>query len=287
MSKKVKTARLSIYSNSFLVILKIFAGILSGSVSIISEAIHSAVDLIASFIAFLAVRISDTPPDDQHPYGHGKFENISGVAEALLIFIAAAWIIYEAIHKIIAPTPIDSLSVGIVVMFISAIINIIVSRRLYKVAKETDSIALEADGLHLKTDVYTSVGVGLGIIIIWLTDLYIIDPIIAIIVALLIIKESYNILIRAYSPLLDSKLDDKDIEIIKKIIDNNILDKMSYHKFRTRKAGSLKYVDFHLEVPGNISVEESYKLCNKIENEIENKLNRIEATIHVEPLKTL
>jgi len=287
MSKKLKTARLSIYSNSFLLILKIFAGILSGSVSIISEAIHSAVDLIASFIAFLAVRISDTPPDDQHPYGHGKFENVSGVAEALLIFIAAGWIIYEAIHKIIAPTPIDSLGVGVVVMFISAIINIFVSRRLYKVAKETDSIALEADGLHLKTDVYTSVGVGLGIIIIWLTDLYIIDPIIAIIVALLIIKESYNILIRAYSPLLDSKLDDKDIEIIKNIIDRNILENMNYHKFRTRKAGSLKYVDFHLEVPGNISVEESYKLCNKIENEIEINLKRIEATIHVEPLKTL
>jgi cation diffusion facilitator family transporter len=154
MNEKIRTARLSIISNCSLIVMKLLAGIFS----IISEAIHSGMDLLASIIAFLSVKMSDTPPDRKHPYGHGKVENISGVIEAILIFIAAGWIIFEAIHKIIKPAPIENIEVGAAVMAVSAFINFLVSRRLYKVAKKTDSIALEADALHLKTDVYTSVG---------------------------------------------------------------------------------------------------------------------------------
>ena len=154
MNVKVKTARLSIMSNTLLIIMKVVVGILSGSVSIISEAIHSSMDLVAALIAFFSVRVSDNPPDSKHPYGHGKVENISGVIEAVLIFAAAALIIIEAIKKLMgAEIELDNLWIGSLVMAISAVINIIVSRKLYKVARETKSVALEADALHLKTDV--------------------------------------------------------------------------------------------------------------------------------------
>ena len=153
---KVRTASLSIASNIVLIIMKAIAGFYSGSVSIISEAIHSTLDLLAAVIAFFAVRISDKPADKEHPFGHGKYENISGVVEALLIFGAAIWIIYEAINKLIHSDSLlhhEKLDIGIIVMLLSGVVNFFVSRRLYKVARQTGSVALEADALHLKTDI--------------------------------------------------------------------------------------------------------------------------------------
>jgi cation diffusion facilitator family transporter len=141
MNEKIKTARLSIISNTSLIVMKLLAGLFSGSVSILSEAIHSGMDLLAAVIAFISVKMSDSPPDEKHPYGHGKFENVSGVIEAVLIFIAAGWIIYEAIHKIIKPNAIENIEIGALVMAVSALVNFFVSRKLYKVAKKTESIA--------------------------------------------------------------------------------------------------------------------------------------------------
>ncbi len=283
MNKKVRTARLSIISNTCLIIMKTVVGIMSGSVSIISEAIHSTMDLLASIIAFFSVKISDGPPDEEHPYGHGKFENISGVIEALLIFVAAIWIIYEAVEKILLKYEVKNLEWGFLVMFISSVVNFFISRRLYKVAKETDSIALEADALHLKVDVYTSLGVATGLFLIWITGYHILDPIFAILVALLIFRESFILLKTAYSPLLDVKLSDEEIDIIKKAIINKNFGCMAFHQLRTRKAGHLKYVDLHLIVPQDYSVKESHDMCDAIEKEIERMINNIEVTIHVEP----
>ncbi|HYW95165.1 MAG TPA: cation diffusion facilitator family transporter, partial [Bacteroidales bacterium] len=169
MDIKARVASLSVLSNSVLIAMKVTAGTLSGSVSIISEAIHSSMDLVAAIIAFFSVRASGKPPDKEHPYGHGKYENISGVIEAGLIFIAAGWIIYEAVKKLSGEQYVESLGIGSLVMLISAGVNAIVSSRLYNVAKKTDSIALEADALHLKTDVYTSLGVAGGLMLIWIT----------------------------------------------------------------------------------------------------------------------
>jgi len=286
-NKKVRTARLSIISNTFLIIMKTVVGILSGSVSIISEAIHSTMDLLAAIIAFFSVRISDRKPDEKHPYGHGKFENISGVIEALLIFVAAIWIMYEAVNKILHQEEIDNLGWGFIVMFVSALINIIISRRLYKVAKETDSIALEADALHLKVDVYTSFGVAIGLLLIMVTGYRILDPIVAILVAILILRESFILLKTAYSPLLDVKLPDDEIAIIKQAIESKKMGCVSFHQLRTRKAGHLRYVDLHLEVPASLSVKESHDICDSIEKEIETKLKNVEVNIHVEPCSVI
>ena len=285
MNKKVKTARLSIFSNIFLIAIKLVAGILSGSVSILSEAIHSMMDLIAAVIAYFSVRISSRPPDREHPYGHGKFENVSGVVEGILILVAAAWIIYEAIGKFYHQEAIGYLWLGIVVMGFSAIVNTFVSRRLYKVAKETDSIALEADALHLKTDVYTSAGVAIGMILMYITGLHILDPFIAIAVALLIVAESIRLIKNAYSPLLDTRLPESDIKIIQSVLNKYTGNCFQYHQFRTRKSGSNKYLDFHLEVPEKLSVKEAHDLCDAIEADLKGKIDLFDINIHIEPCK--
>lgn len=281
MNLKVKTARLSVISNTALILMKLVVGIISGSVSIISEAIHSAMDLIAAAIAFFAVKVSDHPPDSQHPYGHGKIENISGVTEALLIFIAAGWIIFEAIKKLLGGEIVfESLWLGSVVMIISAVVNIIVSRQLYKVARETNSVALEADALHLKTDVYTSAGVALGLLLILITDIKWLDPVIAILVALFIIKESFELLRRAFHPLMDSSWDREDIVKLEKKLDEI---GVNYHELRTRISGNYRFVDIHVEIPENDSVGEAHKFCDHIEDELNKCFENLDVTIHVEP----
>lgn len=283
LNNKVKTARLSIFSNLFLIALKLTAGIISGSVSIISEAIHSTMDLIAAVIAFFSVRISSQPPDKEHPYDHGKIENISGVIEGLLILVAAAWIIFEAVNKFTNQEPVEFLLLGFLVMAISAIVNLFVSRRLYKVAKLHDSIALEADALHLKTDVYTSAGVAIGILLIWITDLHFLDPIIAILVALIILYEAIILIKNAFRPLLDTSLPEDDERLIHDALKNYTSDCINYHKFRTRKSGAQKYLDFHLEVPERMSVREAHDLCDRIELDLKEKLNNLDVNIHIEP----
>lgn len=280
--KKINTARLSIFSNTFLILAKLVVGIITGSVSIISEAIHSVMDLLAAIVAFFSVKISDNPPDKEHPYGHAKVENVSGVVEALLIFIAAGWIIYEAVLKIKDDSPVESLGLGFAVMMVSAIINILVSRRLYKVARETGSIALEADALHLKTDVYTSFGVAIGMLLIWITKFHFLDAMIAILVALLILKEAILLLKKAFSPLLDAAITKEDIEIIENYLNSN---NFKFHNLRTRKAGNQKFIDFHLELHESTSVKDAHTICDSIEQNIKNQIPHSEITIHVECLE--
>jgi len=281
MNAKVSIARLSIVSNTLLILLKMAVGFISGSVSIVSEAIHSSMDLVAAIIAFLSVRVSDNPPDSRHPYGHGKIENISGVIEALLIFIAAIWIIVEAVKKLAGEKiEIDSIALGSIVMLISAIVNTIVSRRLYKVARATNSVALEADALHLKTYVYTSLGVSAGLGLILITGINWLDPIIAILVALFIIKESYNLLKRAFTPLLDTAWSEDEIGELEERL-NNL--EVNYHDLRTRVAGNYRFIDIHIQIPEDVSVGKAHKYCDKIENELTSVYENLTVTIHVEP----
>ena len=281
MNQKVKTARLSIASNTLLIILKLTVGIISGSVSIISEAIHSSMDLLAAVIAFFAVRVSDNPPDSKHPYGHGKVENISGVTEAMLIFIAAALIITEAIKKLSGePFKLEIIWIGALVMLISAAVNTLVSHRLYKVARETKSLALEADALHLKTDVYTSLGVAAGLGLIIITDIKWLDPVVAILVACLIIYESFTLLRKAFRPLIDSAWNDDEIKILEKKLHRM---KVNYHDLRTRAAGNYRFIDIHVEIPESESVGDAHKYCDMIEDELSRNYDNLTVTIHVEP----
>jgi cation diffusion facilitator family transporter len=279
-SLKTKTARLSVMSNTLLIIMKLAVGLVTNSVSILSEAIHSSLDLIAAIIAFFAVKVSGNPADERHPFGHGKVENVSGVIEAILIFLASGWIIFEAIRKFIHPEEPGVLGLGILVMAISAVVNTIVSRKLYKVARLTDSVALEADALHLKTDVITSAGVAVGLALMWITGWHILDPVIALLVAFLIIYESFMLLRKAFSPLLDTALSAGELE---KLV--GILGEMDvkYHGLRTRAAGHQRFVEFHLDVPPQDTIETIHRQCDLIEERLERQFRDINVIIHPEP----
>jgi cation diffusion facilitator family transporter len=277
-------ARLSVLSNTIMVIAKFVVGLMSGSVSILSEAVHSGIDLVAALIAWYAVRESGKPADDEHRFGHGKIENVAGTIEAVLIFGAAIFIIWEAVHKLIkGSVEIENLGIGAVVMGASSLANYLVSRHLLNVAVKTDSVALEADAMHLRTDVYTSVGVFCGLIVIKLTGIAMLDPIVAIVVACLILKAAYDLTKSAFFHILDIKLPDDEEAIIHDVMKENVLHFLEYHKLRTRKSGHLRHVDMHLVVPKLMTVEKGHKLSHQISADIEKRLDHSHVLVHIEP----
>jgi len=284
---KESTARLSVISNTGLVLMKFIVGTSIGSVSIISEAIHSSMDLIAALIAFFSVRKSAEPPDAQHEFGHGKFEDISGLIEALLIFIAAVLIIWEAGQKLLGESsellnP-ELLIWGIAVMGISALVNWYVSNRLFKVAKQSESIALESDAWHLRTDVYTSLGVFIGLILIRLTGIAILDPLIAIGVAIVIMKAAYDLTRRSLSDLIDHSIPPADEKRIQEIICDHASIYAGFHDLKTRRSGPEIFIEFHLVLPGDISVLQSHDLADHLESDLKTEFPRANITIHAEP----
>jgi cation diffusion facilitator family transporter len=283
--KKVEVARLSVLSNTVLVVFKLAVGVAINSVSVLSEAIHSGLDLIAAVIAFFAVSKSSKPPDAEHRYGHGKIENVSGVIEAILIFMAAAWIIREAVIKLITGARVAAPFWGLIVMGFSAVINWVISSLLMKTAQESDSVALEADAWHLRTDVYTSVGVAGGLLLLWVTGLQLFDPLIAIGVGLLIIKAAYDLTRKAFLPLLDTSLPSQEEKRIMEIIAAYGANFVGYHELRTRKAGSERFIDLHLVMPQHFNVSESHMICDAIEEKIREAYPGSHVLIHVEPCR--
>jgi len=284
---KENTARLSVLSNTCLVLMKFVVGFAIGSVSIISEAIHSSMDLIAAVIAFFSVRKSAEPPDAEHSFGHGKFEDISGLIEALLIFVAALLIIYEAAAKLLGHTTVElqpeMLIFGIAVMGISALANWYVSRRLFIVAKESESIALESDAWHLRTDIYTSLGVFAGLVLIKLTGNPIFDPLFALGVAVVIMKAAYDLTKRSLADLIDHSIPKTDEKRIKEIICEHSSIYAGFHDLKTRRSGPEIFIEFHLVVPGDISVVQSHDLTDHLEADLNTEYPRASVTIHVEP----
>ena len=284
---KQQTARLSVFSNTTLVLMKFVIGFASGSVSIISEAIHSSMDLIAAVIAFFSVRKSAEPPDEGHAFGHGKFEDISGLIEALLIVVAAILIIKEAVTKLMGgereSLPPDLLILGIAVMAVSALVNLYVSNRLMKVAKESESIALESDAWHLRTDVYTSAGVMLGLVLIKVTGITIFDPLFALGVAVIIMKAAYDLMVRSLSDLVDHSLPDEDNDRIKQIICGHASDYAGFHDLKTRRSGPEIFIEFHLVMPGGITVLQSHDFADHLEDDLRLEYPRSDITIHIEP----
>jgi cation diffusion facilitator family transporter len=265
-------------------------GFVIGSISVISEAIHSAVDFLAALIALFAVRKSGKPADREHPFGHGKVENISGAVEAGLIFVAAGWIIFEAVKKLKHPAPLDEPGWGVAVMLFSAVVNTAVSQLLFKVGRETESVALEADAWHLRTDVYTSAGVMVGLGLIWLGErafpgvhFHWIDPVAAIGVALLIIKAAYDLTIKSARDLLDESLPAEEIDLIRTHIQEFTPEVRGFHRLRTRKSGSQRFVDFHMLVDADMSVDRSHEISDRIIDAIKEHYPESTVTVHIEP----
>ena len=284
--KKKFVAGLSITSNFILSGLKVFTGILCGSLSIISEAIHSLMDCFASILTFFSVIKSAKPADNDHPYGHGKYEDMAGFIEGLLIIFASLFIIFEASKKIIFGNNMNSEnSLGIIVMLVAVVLNFIVSSLLFKVAKETNSISLYADGQHLRTDIYSSLGVLAGLILIKITGHAVLDPIIAILVAVIIFKAGYSISKKSTSNLLDHSLPEDNIKDIKRIIKthaNGAL--LKRNSIKTRQVGPTKDIDMILQFPENTTICECHKICDEIEKEIQSTYPNCTISIHSEPV---
>lgn len=283
MDEKTKAARLSIVSNTILTLGKLGVGISMNSVSVISEAIHSGMDLLAALLAFFSVRESGKPADERHHYGHGKFENLASIIEAILILAVAGIIIYNAFPKIFRAVEVHSLGLGSVVMGVSAVVNFFVSRELMRVARKTESPALAADAWHLRTDVYTSLGVLAGIIAIKLTGLTIIDPLIAIAVALLIVKAGIDLIRDSIHSILDANLPEEEEVVIRGILKEHSASFVEFHKLRTRKAGSQRYIDLHLVVPSEWAINTVHSICDQIEADITARLKGALILIHTEP----
>lgn len=289
-ARKTRAASLSIGSNAALVALKLVVGLQLGAVSIISEALHSGVDLLAAIIALLAVRISGKEADEEHPYGHGKYESLSGGVEALLIFVAAAWIVYEAVKRLLHGGELESLKWGVAVMLISSVANILVSRHLFKVAEDTDSLALEADAWHLQTDVYTSAGVMAALLAItigrWLAPgvpLQWLDPVAAIAVALLIVKAAWDLTAKALRGLVDTCLDPDELDSITCYLRSLQPEVCGVHRLRSRKSGAMRFVDLHLVVQADMSLTAAHSLTERISRGISERLPHARVLIHTEP----
>ncbi|MGE6404982.1 cation diffusion facilitator family transporter [Bacillus velezensis] len=283
MENTSKIAFLSVISNSLVVVLKIVVGIITGSVAILSEAIHSFLDLIAAFIAFISVRISKKPADTGHPYGHGKVENLSGTIETILIFAAGIWMIYECVQKLVNPAPVHLPVLGIVVMLAGALINLIVSKFVKREAEKVNSVAMKSNALHLLTDVYTSLGVAASLLVVTVTEWYILDPIIGMVLAVYIIYEAFKLMKEAFPPLIDTRLSEEEEKTILKIIETFQQEFIEIHDFRTRRSGPQEYIDFHLVVASHVTIKDVHDLCDRIERDITNEFKQAQVMIHPEP----
>lgn len=288
--QKTGVATLSVVSNSVLVLFKAVVGILIGSVSVLSEAIHSGMDLLASVIALVAVRISGRSADAEHPFGHEKVEDISAAVEALLIFAAAIWIIYEAILKLVSPHPMETVGWGVLVMGVSSLANFLISRLLFKVGKKTESPALIADGWHLRTDVYTSLGVMVSLGLIWLGgylfprfNLLWLDPLAAIFVALLILRTAYRLTMHAVKDLIDTSSPSDETLWIRDYLKELYPTLRSFHRLRTRKAGPSRFIDFHMVVESEMTVHDSHEIADKILADFKHHFHNADVILHIEP----
>ncbi|MBC1580392.1 cation transporter [Listeria seeligeri] len=274
---------LSVCSNFVIVVLKLVVGFFTGSVAVISEGIHSSMDLFASIITFFSIRISNQPADEDHPYGHGKAENIAGTIETLLIFVAGIWIIIESVNKLVNPHEIRFPALGIMVMLLGALINIVVSRIIKKAAEEANSVAMKSNALHLYTDVFTSLGIALSLFLVYITGWLWLDPVIAILTAFYIMFEAYKLLKESFPPLMDKRLSMDEEMAIKQIILTHKNKFIEFHDFRSRRAGAEEYIDFHLVVSSSMTIESAHSLCDEIEAEIMGFYAKAEVLIHLEP----
>jgi cation diffusion facilitator family transporter len=285
---KTRVMYLSIGAAVATIALKFGAYFLTGSVGLLSDAMESMVNLVGATAALIAIIIAARPADKTHHYGHTKVEYFSSGLEGGLILAAAVAIIWTALDRLLHPSGLESVGFGLGVSLAATLINFIVARVLLKVARQEDSIALEADGKHLMTDVFTSIGVVLGVIMVALTGWLWLDAVVALAVALNIILEGSKLVKRSLEGLSDKALPEKEEAQIRGAIESILTpakkDGLTYHGLRTRKSGSLCFIDLHLLTPGEWTVRQSHEYTVAIESEIKKHLREVETTIHVEPL---
>jgi cation diffusion facilitator family transporter len=281
---KQRTALLSVVSNSALILMKLFAGVITGSVAILTDAVQSSIDLVASVVALVSIRKADEPADESHRYGHEKLENLAAAIEGILILIGSAAIAFAAIRRLINNGRVTTLGLGIAVVAFSAVANIVVSSVLARNARRTDSPALAADATHLRTDALTSGGVLAGLILLQITGARWIDPTVALIVAAATVITGVRLLSRASRVLVDESLPAAEVDLIRAAITEfGPRGVVGYHELRTRKAGSTRYVDLHVQFRPGTSLEDGHRTAHELQDVIAERLKGANVLIHLEP----
>jgi cation diffusion facilitator family transporter len=281
---KVRTAALSVLSNSALILLKVIAGTVTGSVAILTEAVHSSIDLIASIVAFISVRKAGEPADESHRYGHEKLENLAAAIEGILILVGSAVIAFEAIRRLIRGGHLQNVGLGITIVALSVIVNLVVSTVIARTARRTESPALEGDAAHLRTDALTSSGVLVALVLVDLTGAEWLDPAIALVVAASIVTTGVKLLLRSTRVLVDEALPGDEVTAIREAIEEFAgRGVVGYHELRTRRAGSRRYVDLHVQFRRGTSLEDAHRTAHELEQRIASRLARTDVLIHLEP----
>ncbi|MEJ7876341.1 MAG: cation diffusion facilitator family transporter [Solirubrobacterales bacterium] len=281
---KSSAALLSVFSNTLLIALKLAAAAITGSIAILTEAIHSSIDLLASFVALVSVRRADVPPDEDHPYGHEKAENLAASIEGMLILVGAGIIVFEATRRLAIGSEVDSLGIGIAVIGFSAVLNLAVSGLLGRRARSLASPALEGDAAHLRADALTSLGVLAGLALVEITDEPAFDSIAALVVALAIVVSGVRIMRRSSSVLMDEAPPREELDLIEAaIVGSKPPEMLGYHKLRARRAGGRRWVDLHVQFVSGTTLERAHEAAHELRDAIGAELPRSDVLIHVEP----
>jgi cation diffusion facilitator family transporter len=283
-SPKSRAAGLSIASNGTLIALKLAAGAITGSIAIVTEAVHSSIDMVASIVAFYSVRKADEPADESHPYGHQKVENLAAAIEGMLILVGAGIIVYESVHRLIEGSRVDTLGVGIGVIAFSMVANLAVSTYIYRQARATESAALEGDAAHLRTDAFTSAGVLVALVAVQITGVQELDAGVALAVAVAIVVSGIRILSRSSRVLIDEALPPEELEAVRSVIQESGGDEIvGYHKLRARRAGNRRYVDLHVQFRDGTTLKRAHDLTHALQGAIRSRLRGADVLIHLEP----
>jgi cation diffusion facilitator family transporter len=281
---KLRTAALSIASNSGLILIKVIAGTLTGSVAILTEAVHSSIDLVASVVAFFSVRKAGEPADESHRYGHEKMENLAAAIEGILILVGSAVIVFEAIRRLLGNGRVHTVGLGIAVVAFAVLVNLVVSTVIGRNARATDSAALEGDAAHLRTDALTSTGVLAALALVKLTGATWLDPAVALCVAVAIVATGVRLLTRSSRVLVDEALPAEEVDAIRAAIERHAArGVVGYHELRTRRAGSRRYVDVHVQFREGTSLEDAHRTAHELQDLIEARLGDADVLIHLEP----
>lgn len=283
-SGRTRAALLSIVSNSLLIALKLAAGLITGSIAILTEAMHSGIDLVASIVAYVSVRKAEEPADADHPYGHEKAENIGAGAEAMLILLGAAIIVIEAIRRLFAGSEVDALTLGIAVIAVTIVVDVVVSTYLYRRAGQLDSPALEGDAAHLRADALSSLAVLVGLVLIEVTGEASFDSIAALAVAGFIVATGIRLALRSGRELMDEAPPADELDRIEAAIAASRPEQMAgYHKLRARRAGSRRHIDLHVQFRTGTTLEDAHRLAHELRDSIAAEFGNADVLIHVEP----
>jgi len=284
LPSKPAAAAVSVASNATLIVLKLIAGVVTGSVAIIAEAINSCIDLLGSIVTYFSVREADKPADLEHPYGHQKLENLAAGVEGMLILVGAGIVIYESVRRLSAGAEVQNLGVGIAILAVGTVVTIAVSAFLRRRARETASPALEGEAAHLRTDAIASVGVLIGLALVELTGASWLDPVVALLVAVAIVVTGVRLLTSSGRVLVDQALPADDLEAIRQEINGfGPRGVAGFHALRGRRAGARALVDLHVQFRSGTSLEAAHEVAHDLQDAIRARLHGADVLIHLEP----